>query len=90
MTETCLAMTIFRDEFDVRFIVLFALLLLVKIFHWIVQDRVDFVRRQNVVLSTLITRSFPLSNVLADGTGTQPFIRLAPSNAGYHRHPNLS
>ncbi|KAJ3173980.1 E3 ubiquitin-protein ligase hrd1 [Geranomyces variabilis] len=45
VTETCLAMTIFRDQFDVRFIILFALLLLVKIFHWIIQDRVDFMEQ---------------------------------------------
>ncbi|KAJ3194172.1 E3 ubiquitin-protein ligase hrd1 [Irineochytrium annulatum] len=42
VTETCLAMTIFRDEFDIRFIIFFAILLLIKIFHWISQDRVDF------------------------------------------------
>lgn len=42
ITETCLAMTIFRDEFDVRFITLFALLLFCKLFHWLAQDRVDF------------------------------------------------
>jgi len=35
-------MTIFRDEFDVRFIVLFGGLLFCKIFHWGVGDRVDF------------------------------------------------
>ncbi|KAJ3023014.1 E3 ubiquitin-protein ligase hrd1 [Thoreauomyces humboldtii] len=45
VTETCLAMTIFRDQFDARFIALFALLLLVKIFHWIIQDRVDFMEQ---------------------------------------------
>ncbi|KAI8821028.1 uncharacterized protein EV422DRAFT_50022 [Fimicolochytrium jonesii] len=45
VTETCLAMTIFRDQFDVRFIVLFAMLLLVKIFHWLSQDRVDFMEQ---------------------------------------------
>ncbi|KAI8903683.1 hypothetical protein DFJ77DRAFT_281081 [Powellomyces hirtus] len=45
VTETCLAMTIFRDQFDIRFIMLFAFLLLVKIFHWIIQDRVDFMEQ---------------------------------------------
>ncbi|KAJ3210510.1 hypothetical protein HDU67_005241 [Dinochytrium kinnereticum] len=45
VTETCLAMTIFRDEFDIRFIIFFAILLLVKIFHWIAQDRVDFMEQ---------------------------------------------
>ena len=32
--ETCLAMTIFREEFNVKFVVLFVSLLFVKIFHW--------------------------------------------------------
>jgi len=46
VTETALAMTIFRDEFDIRFVALFLGLLGVKIFHWIVADRVDYVRLQ--------------------------------------------
>ncbi|TPX37914.1 hypothetical protein SeLEV6574_g07828 [Synchytrium endobioticum] len=45
VTETCLAMTIFRDDFDVRFISLFVVLLLVKMFHWLSQDRVDFMEQ---------------------------------------------
>lgn len=43
ITETCLAMTIFRDEFDGRFIVMFTVLLFLKCFHWLGADRVDFV-----------------------------------------------
>ncbi len=42
VTETFLAMTIFRDEFDAQFSLLFGALLFVKIFHWISSDRVDF------------------------------------------------
>ncbi|KAI9295368.1 hypothetical protein K502DRAFT_337572 [Neoconidiobolus thromboides FSU 785] len=45
VTETCLAMTIFRDEFDSQFVVLFISLLFVKIFHWLCQDRVDFMEQ---------------------------------------------
>ncbi|KAF9974022.1 E3 ubiquitin-protein ligase hrd1 [Actinomortierella ambigua] len=41
ITETCLAMTIFRDEFDTRFVVMFTVLLFFKVFHWLCQDRVD-------------------------------------------------
>ena len=37
MTETCLAMTIFRSEFDGKFAGLFGLLLAMKSFHWVVQ-----------------------------------------------------
>ncbi|KAK9477859.1 hypothetical protein V1514DRAFT_332695 [Lipomyces japonicus] len=42
VTETCLAMTIFREEFDVRFIAMFTALLFIKIFHWLVADRVEY------------------------------------------------
>ncbi|CAO3569066.1 unnamed protein product [Mortierella alpina] len=41
VTETCLAMTIFKDEFDTRFVVMFTVLLFLKVFHWLCQDRVD-------------------------------------------------
>jgi hypothetical protein len=50
ITETCLAMTIFRDEFDTRFITLFVLLLFCKIFHWVSQDRIDFMDQGILVL----------------------------------------
>lgn len=40
VTETCLAMTIFRDEFNAVFVAQFVLLLAVKMFHWLAQDRV--------------------------------------------------
>ena len=41
--ETCLAMTIFREEFNISFVAMFATLTFVKVFHWLVQDRVDYV-----------------------------------------------
>lgn len=43
ITETLLALTIFRDEFDTSFIVLFISLLFVKSFHWLTMDRVELV-----------------------------------------------
>lgn len=42
--ETFLAMTIFRREFKLRFAVLFSLMLVLKIFHWLATERVNFVR----------------------------------------------
>ncbi|KAJ3077163.1 E3 ubiquitin-protein ligase hrd1 [Podochytrium sp. JEL0797] len=42
VTETCLAMTLFRDQFDVTYLVFFGFLLVIKIFHWLIMDRVDF------------------------------------------------
>ena len=41
--ETCLAMTIFRDEFNAEFVAMFAILTFVKVFHWLVQDRVEYI-----------------------------------------------
>jgi len=41
--ETCLALTIFRDEFNMSFVGMFTLLTFVKVFHWLVQDRVDYI-----------------------------------------------
>eukprot|EP00842_Homolaphlyctis_polyrhiza_P005925 jgi/Hompol1/6333/HPOL_001501-RA len=43
--DTCLAMTIFRDEFDMRFISLFVILQFAKVFHWICADRVDYMEQ---------------------------------------------
>ncbi|KAF9993419.1 E3 ubiquitin-protein ligase hrd1 [Entomortierella chlamydospora] len=34
-------MTIFKDEFDTRFVVMFTILLFLKVFHWLCMDRVD-------------------------------------------------
>ncbi|CAO2584392.1 E3 ubiquitin-protein ligase synoviolin [Lemmus lemmus] len=42
VTETCLAFTVFRDDFSPRFVALFTLLLFLKCFHWLAEDRVDF------------------------------------------------
>ena len=44
ITEALLAMTMFRDEFNTRFLALFTVLLVVKLFHWLASDRVDVVR----------------------------------------------
>ncbi|EWC47858.1 hypothetical protein DRE_02740 [Drechslerella stenobrocha 248] len=45
ITETCLAMTIFRDEFHSGFVAMFTVLLFLKCFHWLGSDRVDFMEQ---------------------------------------------
>ncbi|KAJ7124912.1 hypothetical protein C8R44DRAFT_587509, partial [Mycena epipterygia] len=42
ITESLLAFTIFRDEFDTTFVVMFGFLLFVKSFHWIAADRIEW------------------------------------------------
>jgi len=44
--ESCLAMTVFREEFNSKFIGLFAVLLFLKIFHWLSRDRVEYMEEQ--------------------------------------------
>lgn len=41
--ETLLAMTIFRQDFTASFFAAFVILSFIKILHWLVQDRVDFI-----------------------------------------------
>lgn len=44
VTESLLAFTIFRDDFDIPFVIMFGFLLFVKCFHWLMADRVETVR----------------------------------------------
>ena len=43
VTESLLAFTIFRDDFDIPFVIMFGFLLFVKCFHWLMADRVESV-----------------------------------------------
>ena len=43
VTESLIAMTIFRDSFDAWFILMFGTLLFLKVFHWLSSDRVEWV-----------------------------------------------
>mmetsp|Transcript_5420 Transcript_5420/g.16166 ORF Transcript_5420/g.16166 Transcript_5420/m.16166 type:complete len:564 (+) Transcript_5420:193-1884(+) len=44
--ETCFAMTVFQKEFNSKFVGMFAILLFLKIFHWLAKDRVEFMEEQ--------------------------------------------
>lgn len=71
VTETCLAFTVFRDDFSPRFVALFTLLLFLKCFHWLAEDRVDFVsderERENSSLSCSILYSTHSTGVIVGG-----------------------
>ncbi|XP_050443055.1 E3 ubiquitin-protein ligase synoviolin B [Adelges cooleyi] len=49
ITETCLAFTIFKDDLSPKFVALFTLLLFLKCFHWLAEDRVDYMERTPVI-----------------------------------------
>lgn len=58
ITETCLAFTVFRDDFNPKFVALFTLLLFLKSFHWLAEDRVDYVSIGSFVGAVLICLYF--------------------------------
>lgn len=43
LTESLLALTIFRDDFSASFAALYSALVFLKCFHWISADRVDYI-----------------------------------------------
>ncbi|EFA82356.1 hypothetical protein PPL_04781 [Heterostelium album PN500] len=43
ITDTILALTIFRDHFNAQFIFLFLLLLFFQVFHWLTKNRVEYI-----------------------------------------------
>ncbi|KAH7888359.1 hypothetical protein F5I97DRAFT_1803889 [Phlebopus sp. FC_14] len=46
VTESLLAFTIFRDDFDIPFALMFGFLLFVKSFHWLASDRIEWMDQQ--------------------------------------------
>lgn len=65
VTETCLAFTVFRDDLNARFISVFAVLLFLKCFHWLAEDRVDFMERSPNINILFHARIVSLLTVLA-------------------------
>ncbi|KAL5033626.1 E3 ubiquitin-protein ligase hrd1, variant 2 [Batrachochytrium dendrobatidis] len=55
--DTCIAMTIFKYEFEWRFVLFFVLLLLVKMFHWICADKVDHMEQSNDITALFHIRT---------------------------------
>ena len=65
VTESLLAFTIFRDEFDIPFLLMFGFLLFVKCFHWLMADRIESVRFATKYFSCF-------AHKCTDGTSTLP------------------
>jgi len=65
VTETCLAFTVFKDDFSPKFVALFTLLLFLKSFHWLAEDRVDFMERSPSITALFHVRVILLALILA-------------------------
>lgn len=64
ITETCLAFTLFRDDFSPMFVAMFTLLLFLKCFHWLAEDRVDYMERSPVITLLFHLRIWSLLTLL--------------------------
>ena len=78
ITESLLAFTIFRDEFDTPFALMFGFLLFVKSFHWLASDRIEWVRLEALPEATLFNDS------LIDGSKAVPWPSTAVSSENEH------
>ena len=56
--------SIFREEFNASFVALFSLLLFTKTFHWLSQDRVEYLETAPAVLRSQHARSIALMAAL--------------------------
>ncbi|KRY52537.1 E3 ubiquitin-protein ligase synoviolin B [Trichinella britovi] len=65
VTETCLAFTIFRDDFSPRFVAQFTQLFFFKCFHWMAEERIDYMERSPVVTTLFCARIMGLIAILS-------------------------
>ena len=49
-TETFVAFAVFRDELDIKFVIYFTILIFLKTFHWLGEERIDSVSTKFIIL----------------------------------------
>lgn len=65
ITETMLALTIFREELNLKLLMLFTCLLFMKIFHWLASMRVESIARSQGMTRGQHARLVALMAILA-------------------------
>jgi len=63
--DTCLAFTMFREDLSPGFIAAFTIFFLLKGFHWLCEDRVDFMERSPVITLVFKVRIITLLCLLS-------------------------
>jgi E3 ubiquitin-protein ligase synoviolin len=64
ITETCLALTIFRDEITMRVGGLFLALLFAKVFHWLSLARLEYIEQSEIVTRLVHVRMVLLMGMM--------------------------
>ncbi|KAL3083006.1 hypothetical protein niasHS_010808 [Heterodera schachtii] len=65
LMETCLAFTVFRDDFSPVFVVQFVVLFFIKAFHWLAEDRVDYMERSPMLTLLFHARILGIISLLS-------------------------
>lgn len=65
IVETCLAFTVFRDDLSPRFAIQFVVLFFFKGFHWLAEDRVDYMERSPLITLLFHARIMGIVSLLA-------------------------
>lgn len=86
LMETCLALTIFRQELNFAFLAMFTVLTFVKVFHWLVQDRLDYmaVAQQVTRLQHARIAAFMVLLLVSEWVGSAPCCRGAARRLSAH------
>lgn len=63
--DLCLVFAFFQDELGTEFMFLFAILLFVRTFHWLVEERIDYMERTPVINALFHVRIITLLILLA-------------------------
>lgn len=64
VVEICLTLTVFRQDFDARLILLMGVLAMVKVFHWLIQDRINYMQTEPAITYVQHTRTASFLTVL--------------------------
>ncbi|VDP27180.1 unnamed protein product [Schistosoma curassoni] len=62
--DMCLVFAFFQNELGVEFLFLFAILLFVRAFHWLIEERVDYMERSPVISVVFHLRTMMLITLL--------------------------
>lgn len=64
IVEICLTLTVFRQDFDARLVVLMGVLAMVKVFHWLIQDRINYIQSESVITALQHVRIVTFLSIL--------------------------
>ncbi|TPP65605.1 putative e3 ubiquitin ligase ixodes scapularis e3 ubiquitin ligase [Fasciola gigantica] len=62
--DMCLVFAFFQDELGTEFVFLFTILLFVRAFHWLIEERVDYMERTPVINALFHIRVLTLISLL--------------------------